>query len=89
MTTLLVVGDVHVKLDNLLEIRCLIEKLERTIEAHRPDFVVLLGDVLHTHERVRHELSEPGRRVVPHDERPGVRRTSSSATTISSRTASF
>lgn len=52
MTTLLVVGDVHIKLDNLLEIRCLIEKLERTIHAHRPDFVVLLGDVLHTHERV-------------------------------------
>jgi DNA repair exonuclease SbcCD nuclease subunit len=51
-TSILVVGDVHVKLDNLLEIQTLEQRLVQAIETHRPDLFVFLGDVLHTHERV-------------------------------------
>jgi DNA repair exonuclease SbcCD nuclease subunit len=52
MTKLLVIGDVHIKLDNFNEIQTLIQKLISTIQSHTPDYVILLGDVLHTHERV-------------------------------------
>lgn len=51
-TTVLVIGDVHIKLDNLLEIQTLEEKLLHTITVHQPDIIIFLGDVLHTHERV-------------------------------------
>lgn len=51
-TKLLVIGDVHVKLDNLLEIQTLLEKIKETVSTHEPDIIVLLGDILHTHERV-------------------------------------
>jgi DNA repair exonuclease SbcCD nuclease subunit len=51
-TKLLVIGDVHVKLDNLLEIKTLLEKISITVEQQQPDIIVLLGDILHTHERV-------------------------------------
>ena len=52
MTKCLVVGDVHIRIDNLEEIQRFIIKLEETIRIHKPNFIVLLGDVLHTHERI-------------------------------------
>ena len=52
MTKCLVVGDVHIRIDNLEEIQRFIIKLEETIRIHTPNFIVLLGDVLHTHERI-------------------------------------
>jgi DNA repair exonuclease SbcCD nuclease subunit len=52
MTKCLVVGDVHIRLDNLEDIQHLILRLEETIRAHTPDFIILLGDILHTHERI-------------------------------------
>ena len=52
MTQCLVVGDVHIRLDNLEEIQRFIVRLEETLKLHTPDFMVLLGDVLHTHERI-------------------------------------
>ena len=48
----LVIGDVHVRIDNLEEIQRFIGKLEATLKHHTPHFIVLLGDVLHTHERI-------------------------------------
>ena len=52
MTRILVVGDVHIRLDNVEDIQLLISKLEQTIQRESPHFIVLLGDVLHTHERI-------------------------------------
>lgn len=48
----LVVGDVHIKLDNLPDIQLLIQKLNHEIIQRQPSFIVLLGDILHTHERI-------------------------------------
>lgn len=52
MTSFLAVGDVHIKLDNLLEIDHLTDTLVSIIQQHRPDYLILLGDILHTHERI-------------------------------------
>ena len=52
MVSFLAVGDVHIKLDNLLEIDHLTDTLVSLIQHHRPDYLVLLGDILHTHERI-------------------------------------
>lgn len=52
MTKLFVIGDVHIKLDNFNEIQTLIKRVIDTINEYQPDYVILLGDVLHTHERV-------------------------------------
>ena len=48
----LAVGDIHIKLDNLLEIQHLTDELLTLIHAHSPDYLILLGDILHTHERI-------------------------------------
>jgi DNA repair exonuclease SbcCD nuclease subunit len=48
----LVVGDVHIKLDNLQDIQLFIKKLQHEIIERQPSFIVLLGDILHTHERI-------------------------------------
>ena len=52
MTRCLVIGDLHIRLDNLEDIHRLLGKLEETITIHSPHVIVLLGDVLHTHERI-------------------------------------
>jgi DNA repair exonuclease SbcCD nuclease subunit len=48
----LAVGDIHIKLDNLPDIQLFMKRLEQEIIQRKPDFLVLLGDVLHTHERL-------------------------------------
>lgn len=48
----LAIGDIHIKLDNLLEIQYLTEQLVHIIQQHSPDYLILLGDILHTHERI-------------------------------------
>ena len=52
MTSFLVIGDIHIKLDNLLEIQHLTQNIIDQINTHKPDYLVLLGDILHTHERI-------------------------------------
>lgn len=52
MITILAVGDVHIKLDNIHDIQLLIQRLELEIIRVQPDVLILLGDVLHTHERI-------------------------------------
>jgi DNA repair exonuclease SbcCD nuclease subunit len=52
MTSFLAIGDIHIKLDNLLEIKHLTDTLVTLIHQHQPDYIVLLGDILHTHERI-------------------------------------
>lgn len=49
---ILAIGDIHIKLDNLLEIQYFTDHLLSLISLHSPDVLVLLGDILHTHERI-------------------------------------
>ncbi len=46
------VGDVHFKTDNVPEVTMFIERLEKLAQNQEPDLIVILGDVLHTHERL-------------------------------------
>lgn len=48
----LAVGDIHIKLDNLLEIEHLTSHLLTILSEKKPDYLILLGDILHTHERI-------------------------------------
>ena len=47
---LLVVGDMHVKNNNINQIDSLLEKITNTIQNKNPDYVVLLGDLVDSHE---------------------------------------
>jgi len=46
------VGDPHFRIDNLTEVELYIERLLEVVVRHNPDFVVILGDLLHCHERI-------------------------------------
>lgn len=48
----IVVGDPHFQVDNISEVNIFIEKLENLAILEKPDFIVILGDLLHTHERI-------------------------------------
>jgi DNA repair exonuclease SbcCD nuclease subunit len=48
----LAVGDQHFKIDNIPLINKFIKRTIDIINDKKPDFVVLLGDLLHTHERI-------------------------------------
>lgn len=50
--TCLAVGDPHFQVNNVKQCEQLIERVLATITKVKPDFVVLLGDLLHTHERI-------------------------------------
>lgn len=52
MTTIIAIGDIHIKLDNITDIQLLIQNIEKEIVARNPDAIILLGDILHTHERI-------------------------------------
>jgi DNA repair exonuclease SbcCD nuclease subunit len=47
-----VVGDPHFKTQNIKEIEIFIEKLIVKLEEIKPDIIVVLGDLLHEHERI-------------------------------------
>lgn len=48
----LVFTDIHIKPDNLSQIDLLVLKLRKLIKQHHIDTIIILGDILHTHERV-------------------------------------
>lgn len=50
--SVLTIGDPHFRMDNLEEISIFISRIEHIIKTDKPDFVVVLGDLLHCHERV-------------------------------------
>jgi DNA repair exonuclease SbcCD nuclease subunit len=52
MVKIIAIGDQHFKTDNIPEIDIFIDKIKSIIIAKEPDFVVLLGDLLHTHEKL-------------------------------------
>lgn len=47
-----VIGDLHFKTDNTDSIRKFTEKVIPSIKEKNPDYIVVLGDVLHNHERL-------------------------------------
>lgn len=49
---ILCIGDPHFRVENITEVEEFIVKLIPLIEDRKPDFIVVLGDLLHTHERV-------------------------------------
>jgi len=52
MINLLIIGDTHFKTDNIEQIDEFIEKTLTHIRNNSYDFIILLGDILHTHERL-------------------------------------
>ena len=52
MTTFLCIGDPHFKVENMVEVDEFILKLLPVIESIKPKYIVVLGDLLHTHERL-------------------------------------
>jgi DNA repair exonuclease SbcCD nuclease subunit len=54
MVSFLVIGDIHFKVDNVEESFQFIDKLDSYIKANNGKFnsIIILGDVLHTHEKV-------------------------------------
>lgn len=52
MLKVIVIGDQHFKIDNVQEVDIFISKITSLIEEKKPDFIVLLGDLLDTHERI-------------------------------------
>jgi len=52
MTKIIVIGDPHFQSGNGAEVYQFISKLEELCKKEQPEFIVLLGDILHTHERL-------------------------------------
>jgi DNA repair exonuclease SbcCD nuclease subunit len=52
MINVIAIGDQHFKVSNIKEVNLFIEKITFLIKEKKPDFVVLLGDLLDTHERL-------------------------------------
>lgn len=49
---ILTIGDPHFKKDNIHECDMFIERMEDLIKSENPDIIIILGDVLHTHETI-------------------------------------
>lgn len=49
---IIVIGDPHIKLDNFPEFKEFEIKLQELIDSFKPDFIVVLGDLLHYHEKI-------------------------------------
>lgn len=48
----LCIGDPHIQLDNILEFNKFLENITILAKEKKPDLIVILGDTLHTHERL-------------------------------------
>ena len=46
------IGDTHFKIDNIFIVDKLIQELINVLNDNKPDIIVLLGDILHDHERL-------------------------------------
>lgn len=49
---IIAIGDVHFRTDNIPEVQLFMDKIEILAKETMPDLIVVLGDVLHTHERL-------------------------------------
>jgi len=52
MTTVLAIGDPHFQISNIPEVNLFIERMTSLAYEKRPDLIIILGDLLHTHERL-------------------------------------
>jgi DNA repair exonuclease SbcCD nuclease subunit len=52
MINVIAIGDTHFKVSNISEVDLFISQITKLIEEKQPDFIVLLGDTLDTHERI-------------------------------------
>ena len=52
MTKVLFIGDPHIQVSNIPEVEIFLERLLILAEEKKPDFIVIAGDLLHTHERL-------------------------------------
>ncbi len=52
MTTILAIGDVHIQTSNIPAIELFIERVTQLAQTKKPDLIIILGDLLHTHERL-------------------------------------
>jgi DNA repair exonuclease SbcCD nuclease subunit len=50
--TILVIGDPHIQCSNIQEVNMFIERLLVLLESVKPDMIVILGDLLHNHEKL-------------------------------------
>jgi len=50
--TVLVIGDPHFMYSNIPDVELLIKKLVELAQLKKPDIIIILGDLLHTHERL-------------------------------------
>lgn len=50
--SVLTIGDPHFRIDNLDDISMYISRMESLVKNEKPNFTVILGDLLHCHERV-------------------------------------
>ena len=48
----LAIGDPHFMIKNIPEVEIFVKKLEELIKIENPDYIVMLGDLLHEHERL-------------------------------------
>ena len=46
------IGDTHFRVDNISIVDILIGELLKNLQEQSPDLIVLLGDILHDHERL-------------------------------------
>lgn len=52
MFSILIIGDPHFKVDNIEDVNIFIEKMVDLANKKKPKLIVILGDVLHEHERI-------------------------------------
>lgn len=49
---IIAIGDPHFKTDNIEEVNIFIQKIQELCLKEQPNLIVILGDILHTHERI-------------------------------------
>ena len=49
---IIAIGDPHFKIDNIEDVDIFIQKILILIQNENPNYIVVLGDLLHTHERI-------------------------------------
>lgn len=52
MTSALIIGDPHFKIDNVIRTDMMVEALKRVVIEKKPTFIVVLGDILDRHETI-------------------------------------
>ena len=52
MLKIIAVGDPHFQTQNIPEVNMFIDRLETLVNEKKPDLIVILGDLLHTHEKL-------------------------------------